>query len=186
VLREAPPPAPRPARARLRPGVLALGIVTLVSLTAASCGHDDKGVSVGSATTGTVDEIVEAPGAVTARSAATLSAPAAGTLTDLRVEAGDQVRKGDVVAIIDSPELVARRDSAAKALDQASRGGSFARSRATIAARSSPFGPIGPAAAQTRSQRPPRPGRRHAVTADLHRVGARTATPRTPCGTTQN
>jgi len=123
VLREAPPPAPRPARARLRPGVLALGIVTLVSLTAASCGHDDKGVSVGSATTGTVDEIVEAPGAVTARSAATLSAPAAGTLTDLRVEAGDQVRKGDVVAIIDSPELVARRDSAAKALDQASRGG---------------------------------------------------------------
>jgi len=128
VLREAPSSSrgsrvPGPARARLRPGVLALGIVTLVSLTAASCDHDDKGVSVGSATTGTVREIVEAPGSVTARAAATLSAPAAGTLVDLRVEAGDQVRKGDVVAIIDSPELEARRESAAKALDQASRGG---------------------------------------------------------------
>ncbi len=95
----------------------------MVSLSAASCDHDDKGVTVGSATTGTVDEIVEAPGSVTARAAATLSSPAAGTLTDLRVEAGDRVRKGDVVAIIDSPELVARRDAAAKALDQASRGG---------------------------------------------------------------
>jgi HlyD family secretion protein len=125
VLREAPSPsrARRPARARLRPGVLALGIVTVVSLSAASCDHDNKGVTVGSATTGTVHEIVEAPGSVTARAAATLSAPAAGTVTDLRVEAGDQVRKGDVVAIIDSPEVTARRDSAAKALDQASRGG---------------------------------------------------------------
>lgn len=128
MLREAPSPSrgsrvPRPARARLRPGVLALGIVTLVSLTAASCDSGDSGVTVGSAATGTVSEIVEAPGSVTARAAATLSAPAAGTLTDLRVEAGDQVRKGDVVAIIDSPELTARRDSAAKALDQASRGG---------------------------------------------------------------
>jgi multidrug efflux pump subunit AcrA (membrane-fusion protein) len=123
VLREAPSSSRARRPARLRPGVLALGIVTVVSLSAASCDHDTKGVSVGSATTGTVDEIVEAPGSVTARAAATLSAPAAGTLTDLRVEAGDQVRKGDVVAIIDSPELEARRDSAAKALDQAARGG---------------------------------------------------------------
>ncbi|MCU7728060.1 efflux RND transporter periplasmic adaptor subunit [Actinoplanes sp. KI2] len=98
-------------------------MVTLITLAAAACDNEDKGVTVGAATTGTVSEIVEAPGSVTARSAATLSAPAAGTLTDLRVEAGDQVRKGDVVAVIDSPELVARRDAAAKALDQASRGG---------------------------------------------------------------
>nr|WP_245577361.1 efflux RND transporter periplasmic adaptor subunit [Actinoplanes globisporus] len=122
MLREAPPRI-RPTRARLRPGVLALGIVALVSLTAASCGGGDSGVTVGSASIGTVDEIVEAPGSVTARAAATLSAPAAGTLADLRVEAGDEVRKGDVVAIIDSPELEARRDSAAKALDQTAQGG---------------------------------------------------------------
>jgi multidrug efflux pump subunit AcrA (membrane-fusion protein) len=95
----------------------------LVSLTAASCGDDDDGVTVGAASRGTVDEIVEAPGSVTARAAATLSAPAAGTLTDLRVEAGQRVSKGTVVAVIDAPELEARRESAAKALDQASRGG---------------------------------------------------------------
>ncbi|GAA0568752.1 HlyD family efflux transporter periplasmic adaptor subunit [Paractinoplanes ferrugineus] len=110
-------------RARLRPGVVALSLVLLVSLTAASCGDDDDGVTVGAAARGTVDEIVEAPGSVTARAAATLSAPAAGTLTELRVEAGQRVSKGTVVAVIDSPELEARRESAAKALDQASRGG---------------------------------------------------------------
>ncbi|WP_433292292.1 efflux RND transporter periplasmic adaptor subunit [Actinoplanes sp. CA-030573] len=115
--------ATRPVRARPRPGVLALGIVMLVSLTAASCDSHDSGVTVGTATRGTVDEIVEAPGSVTARAAATLSAPAAGTLADLRVSAGDQVRKGDVVAIIDAPDVTARRDAAADALDQASRGG---------------------------------------------------------------
>ncbi|GIE00925.1 hypothetical protein Adu01nite_22750 [Paractinoplanes durhamensis] len=113
----------RPFRARLRPGVLALGIVTVVSLTAASCGSEDDGITVGTAARGTVDEIVEAPGSVTARSAATLSAPAAGTLAELRVEAGQKVSKGQVVAVIDAPELEARRESAAKALDQASRGG---------------------------------------------------------------
>jgi HlyD family secretion protein len=113
----------RPLRARLRPGVLALAIVTTVSLTAASCGNDDDGITVGSAARGTVDEIVEAPGSVTARAAATLSAPSAGTLAELRVEAGQRVSKGTVVAVIDSPELEARRESAAKALDQASRGG---------------------------------------------------------------
>ncbi|GIM93121.1 efflux RND transporter periplasmic adaptor subunit [Paractinoplanes toevensis] len=116
----------RPFRTRVRPGVLALAIVMLVSLTAASCGNDDDGITVGSAARGTVGEIVEAPGSVTARAAATLSAPAAGTLAELRVEAGQKVNKGTVVAVIDSPELEARRESAAQALDQASRGGGSA------------------------------------------------------------
>ncbi|MFC7277181.1 efflux RND transporter periplasmic adaptor subunit [Paractinoplanes rhizophilus] len=123
MLREPPRTTVRPARARPRPGVLALGIVLLVSLTAASCDGDDKHITVGAASRGTVDEIVEAPGSVTARAAATLSAPAAGTLTSLRVASGDKVTKGDVVAIIDSPELESRRASAEKALDQASAGG---------------------------------------------------------------
>jgi multidrug efflux pump subunit AcrA (membrane-fusion protein) len=118
-----PRPDPRAVRARLRPGVLAFAIVALASLTAASCGGGDSGVSLGAATRGTVDEIVEAPGSVTARSAATVSAPAAGTLADLRVEPGDRVTKGQVVAVIDAPDVEARRAAAAKALDQASRGG---------------------------------------------------------------
>jgi multidrug efflux pump subunit AcrA (membrane-fusion protein) len=123
VSRDVPRPNGRPLRARLRPGVLALALVLLVSLTAASCGDEDTGVTVGQAARGTVDEIVEAPGSVTARAAATVSAPAAGTLADLRVEAGDRVGKGQVLAVIDAPELEERRRAAAKALDQASRGG---------------------------------------------------------------
>ena len=130
MLREPPRTTVRPARARLRPGVLALAIVTLVPLTASSCDDGDKGVTVGAASRGTVDEIVEAPGSVTARAAATLSAPAAGTLADLRVEAGQKVAKGQVVAIVDAPDVEARRDSAAEALDQASRGGSASLSTA--------------------------------------------------------
>jgi multidrug efflux pump subunit AcrA (membrane-fusion protein) len=113
----------RPPRARLRPGVLALALVTLVSLTAASCSEQEPGVSVGQAARGTVDEIVEAPGSVTARAAATVSAPAAGTLEDLLVESGQRVSKGQVLAVIDAPELEKRRRAAEKALDQASSGG---------------------------------------------------------------
>jgi HlyD family secretion protein len=108
---------------RSRPLVIAVAGIFLVSSTAASCGDDDSaGVSLGQAARGTVAEIVEAPGSVTARAAATVSAPAAGTLGELRVESGQRVTKGQVVAVIDSPELEARRRSAERALDQSSGG----------------------------------------------------------------
>jgi multidrug efflux pump subunit AcrA (membrane-fusion protein) len=103
--------------------VLLAAAVLLPALTAASCGDKASPVAVGAASVGTVDEIVEAPGAVTARAAATVSSPADGTLADLRVDAGDRVRKGDVVAIIDSPAARQRLTSAQKTLDQAGRGG---------------------------------------------------------------
>jgi HlyD family secretion protein len=111
-----PPRSPRPL-------LIALAGVLLISLTAASCGDEPRDVGLAQVGLGTVDEIVEAPGSVTARAAATVSAPAAGTLAELRVEPGQRVSKGQVVAIIDSPELEARRRSAEQALDQASRGG---------------------------------------------------------------
>ncbi|GAA0503681.1 hypothetical protein Ade02nite_35580 [Paractinoplanes deccanensis] len=107
---------------RSRPLVIAVAVIFLVSSTAASCGDDKSGVSLGQATRGTVAEIVEAPGAVTARAAATVSAPAAGTLAELRVESGQRVSRGQVVAVIDSPELEARRRSAERALDESSGG----------------------------------------------------------------
>jgi HlyD family secretion protein len=107
---------------RVRPVVL-IGVLLLPALTAASCADKASAVSVGKASIGTVDEIVEAPGSVTARAAATISAPADGTLADLRVDAGDRVTKGEVVAVIDSPATQRRLTAAAKALDQASRGG---------------------------------------------------------------
>jgi multidrug efflux pump subunit AcrA (membrane-fusion protein) len=101
-----------------RPALLIAAAVLLPSLTAASCGHRPSGVSVGAATRGTVDEIVEAPGSVTARAAATVSSPAEGTLAELRVSAGDRVSKGQVVAVIDSPAAQDRLAAAQRALDQ--------------------------------------------------------------------
>jgi HlyD family secretion protein len=108
---------------RPRPIVLAVAGVFLISMTAASCGDEPSGVSLGQVGRGTVAEIVEAPGSVTARAAATVSAPAAGTLAEMRVEAGQRVTKGQVVAIIDAPALEERRRSAERALEQASGGG---------------------------------------------------------------
>jgi HlyD family secretion protein len=102
---------------------LLAGCLLLVSLTAASCGDKQSGVSLGAAARGTVDEIVEAPGSVTARAAATVSAPADGTLAELRVDAGSKVRKGQVLAVIDSPSAQSRLDDATKALDQANSAG---------------------------------------------------------------
>ena len=106
-----------------RLAALLAGSVLLIALTAASCGDKETGVSLGSATRGTVDEIVEAPGSVTARAAATVNSPADGTLAELRVDAGSKVRKGQVVAVIDSPSAQDRLDAATKALDQANSAG---------------------------------------------------------------
>jgi multidrug efflux pump subunit AcrA (membrane-fusion protein) len=110
---------------RARPRTLALlaSVITLPALTAASCGDKPSGVTVGAAARGTVAEIVEAPGSVTARAAATVSSPADGTLADLRVDAGDRVIKNEVVAVVDSPATQQRLKDAEHALDQANSGG---------------------------------------------------------------
>jgi HlyD family secretion protein len=111
------------SRTHRRARTLLVAFVLLPPLTAASCGDEPSGFTVGAAAVGTVAEIVEASGSVTARAAATVSSPAAGTLAELRYDAGDQVRKGQVVAVVDSPEAEDRLDQAAKALDAASSGG---------------------------------------------------------------
>jgi HlyD family secretion protein len=106
-----------------RPAALFVGCALILPLTAASCGDKPSAVAVGAASRSTVTEIVEAPGAVTARSAATLTAPADGTLAALRVKPGEKVRKGQVVAVIDSPATERRRADAQKAVRQAGRTG---------------------------------------------------------------
>jgi HlyD family secretion protein len=108
---------PRRTAALLAAGVL------LPALTAASCGDQPTGVSLGAAARGTVAEIVEAPGSVTARAAATVSSPADGTLGDLRVTPGQRVTRDAVVAVIDSPAAEQRLADAGRALDQAPSGG---------------------------------------------------------------
>ncbi|MCW6005199.1 HlyD family efflux transporter periplasmic adaptor subunit [Micromonospora sp. CPCC 205371] len=106
-----------------RPALLAAALIVLLGATAASCGDDDPDVALGSASRTTVAEVVDAPAAVTAKSAATLSAPADGTLAEMRVAPGDQVRKGQVLAIIDSPASESRLRQAKQALDAARRAG---------------------------------------------------------------
>ncbi|OJF14012.1 efflux RND transporter periplasmic adaptor subunit [Couchioplanes caeruleus] len=111
------------SRSPRRATVLLLACLLLPPLTAASCGDEPSGVTVGTAGRGTVDEIVEAAGSVTVRAAGTVTSPADGTLEELRVDAGDRVRKGQVVAVVDSPAAEKRLDDATEALDAVSRGG---------------------------------------------------------------
>jgi multidrug efflux pump subunit AcrA (membrane-fusion protein) len=101
--------------------VLLVGCALVLPLTAASCGDEPSDVALGTATRATVAENVEAPGSVTARGAATLTSPAAGTVGALRVDAGDRVRKGQVIAVIDSPAARRRLKDAEKAVRQADR-----------------------------------------------------------------
>ncbi|MEU8228602.1 efflux RND transporter periplasmic adaptor subunit [Actinoplanes sp. NPDC048967] len=111
------------SRPHRRARTLLVAFVLLPPLTAASCGDEPSRLTVGAAAMGTVAEIVEASGSVTARAAATVTSPAEGTLAELRFDAGDQVRKGQVVAVVDSPAAERRLEQAARALDAASSGG---------------------------------------------------------------
>ncbi|MGW4948047.1 efflux RND transporter periplasmic adaptor subunit [Actinoplanes sp. NPDC004185] len=111
------------SRPHRRARTLLVAFVLLPPLTAASCGDEPSGLTVGAAAMGAVAEIVEASGSVTARAAATVTSPAEGTLAELRFDAGDQVRKGQVVAVVDSPAAERRLEQAARALDAASSGG---------------------------------------------------------------
>jgi multidrug efflux pump subunit AcrA (membrane-fusion protein) len=64
----------------------------------------------------TVTEVVDVPASVTAHAVATLTAPADGTLARLLVAPGASVRKGAVVAVIDSPSARKRLADARSAL----------------------------------------------------------------------
>lgn len=109
--------------ARSRSFALLAAVVVTAGLTAASCEEQPSGVDVGEVRLGAVAEIVDAPATVTARSAATLTAASSGTLKELLVRPGEQVRPGQIVAVIDSPEATARLDAAARTRDAAARTG---------------------------------------------------------------
>jgi HlyD family secretion protein len=111
---------PSPRTLSPRP-LIVLAPVIVSMLTAASCGGGPGNIGVGPAVRGSVVEVVDAPASVTARAAATLTAAADGTLTSLRVDTGDVVRAGQVLAVIDSPAARARLVQARKALAAASR-----------------------------------------------------------------
>ena len=82
--------------------------VAIALLLAGCSADDDAGIEVAPAGRATVVEVVEAPATVEARATATVSAAADGTIADLRVREGQQVRRGQVVLRIESPS--ARRN----------------------------------------------------------------------------
>jgi HlyD family secretion protein len=71
-----------------------------------------------------VTEVVDVPASVTARAAATLTAPADGTLAKLPIQPGATVAKGAVVAVVDSPSARKRLADAKAALSAVSSIGS--------------------------------------------------------------
>jgi HlyD family secretion protein len=103
--------------------LLAGAALLALGATAASCGGDESAVAVGSASRGEVAEVVDAPASVTAKAAATLTSPADGTLAAMRVRPGDTVRRGQVLAVVDSPGARQRLTQAKAALDAAKRAG---------------------------------------------------------------
>ncbi|MGW0431391.1 efflux RND transporter periplasmic adaptor subunit [Micromonospora sp. NPDC003197] len=101
--------------------LLVAGIVLIGFVTTLVADDDKLPVTLTGATRGTVAEMIDVPGNVTARASATLTAPADGTLSALRVRAGDTVRAGQVLAVIDSPVARKRLDQARQALADAKR-----------------------------------------------------------------
>jgi HlyD family secretion protein len=87
--------------------LVAVAIVAAVAL-AGCTGGGGADVVVAPVGRATVVEVVEAPATVAARATATLSSPADGSVAELRVHEGQQVRTGQVLLRVESPS--ARRD----------------------------------------------------------------------------
>ncbi|MFE9693902.1 efflux RND transporter periplasmic adaptor subunit [Micromonospora sp. NPDC005806] len=118
------PHLPRlPAATRPRLLTALLAVVALTGTTAASCGDDSSPVTVAQVGRSEVAEVIDAPATVAARAAATLTAPADGTLASLRVQPGQRVVRGQVLAVIDSPSAQDRLRQAREALRAAKRAG---------------------------------------------------------------
>ncbi|MGH3390766.1 MAG: biotin/lipoyl-binding protein, partial [Actinomadura sp.] len=99
-------------------GALAAGLLS-------ACSGDDEATRIRLGLVGRADvtEVVEAPATVTARATATLRSPAEGTVGRLTVTDGDSVRKGQVLAKIDSPAAEEQLRQAREADRSASGGG---------------------------------------------------------------
>jgi HlyD family secretion protein len=110
-----------------------LGVLAVVSLTAASCTQSAKNIAVGNASRADVTEVVDASATVTAKGVATLTAPADGVLAALSVTPGQTVVAGQVLGVIDSPTAQDRLAQARQALDSLNSGGGGTGSRDFVA-----------------------------------------------------
>ncbi|MFY1578795.1 efflux RND transporter periplasmic adaptor subunit [Verrucosispora sp. WMMD703] len=117
------PDSPRLPAPRLRLLTVLLAVTVLTLTTAASCGGDEPSITLAAAARAAVAEEIDAPATVVARAAATLTAPADGTLARLRVQPGQRVKRGQVLAVISSPSARERLRQARSALAAAKRAG---------------------------------------------------------------
>jgi HlyD family secretion protein len=89
-------------------GLAAVGAVLIVSLLSSWLGSsrsvDVSRIRIAEVTRGTLVRDASVNGRVVAAVSPTLYAPANSTVT-LKIHAGDKVKKGDVLAVLDSPEL---------------------------------------------------------------------------------
>jgi multidrug efflux pump subunit AcrA (membrane-fusion protein) len=109
----------------------AIGWLVLPLVTLAGCtGDEGADVELATADRATVTEVVEAPATVVAKASATVTAQAAGRIEMLNVEEGQQVKAGDVLLTIDSPDAEEQLEQARAAVDEAEQGGDITIARA--------------------------------------------------------
>lgn len=101
---------------------VAIGAVILIAVLGALTlksenGHDDRVITI--VERGSVQDIVSVSGFVEAKNTAGLSFPVVGIVTDVFVEEGTEVQKGDLLATLGSSKFVAQRSDAVAILQKA-------------------------------------------------------------------
>ncbi len=101
----------------------------LLALGLASCGGSPgprppavetvRGVRVETLRSEIVPDEIEVPGTITAAAAAQVAARAMGTVMQVATREGDHVKRGQLLVLLDERELVARRNAARAALEEA-------------------------------------------------------------------
>ena len=114
-----------------RRAALAAGCACLAIVLAGCTGGGDPAIEVATVGRATVVEVVEAPATVTARATATVSSPADGTVARLRVREGQQVRAGQVLLRVESPDARRRLRQARRADARAATSGTSGPRRST-------------------------------------------------------
>jgi multidrug efflux pump subunit AcrA (membrane-fusion protein) len=101
--------------------VLAAGCNGSLATSGAAAEQPPLAVTVANVTTAPLGETFDAGGLVEARTTAVLSARIVAPVRELRVKAGDRVRQGDVLVVLDGADLEARSRSSAAAAHAAAR-----------------------------------------------------------------
>jgi multidrug efflux pump subunit AcrA (membrane-fusion protein) len=97
-----------------------LALALIGSLALSGCSSDDQPpAETGSVGRHTVVERVEAPASALAAASAAVSSPATGTISRVAVHDGEQVRPGDILFVVDSPETERRLQQAQQAASAA-------------------------------------------------------------------